>query len=647
MIALLFSLVACDLEQAQGERLGVAYYNAHNGAIAAAAAVVDADGKILAAYLDDVFLVDLNQGYEGLPAVDSNRVTDYLANPAYTLASKKYKVNSDIYGAAMAARGSTVLPADNLTKIQEFAVGKTVADLEAIMAKSSADAKEEIQAASGATFTDNQRYLNTIVLAAKNAQKTYNSFDAKNPVLKQAYYNTHGAPGLAYVVLQGDKIVASYLDEFYFFDSNTTDVVFQMDAAKSIPAFKANKGLSSKKTNGAKYGITLKGGIYVDQIAAIESFINGKTVAELKQAVEKLSAEGAVVADVVAGATIRDTKDYIKAAIIAADPAQAAGDAKAQPVKQVGMTKLGIGYVPVDKSKSATADAPASIAIDSTIAAVGFDKDGKVVKVSLDVIQPKIAFDKDLKITTELGSAVQTKTEIGDAYGMINASTIGKNWHEQAAALEKWMIGKTVDQIKAMKVYQRDATHPAVPEEADLTSSVTITVQDYIEAVAKAYESAVEVPMGGTSVGLGIDTIISDKSKSLDATAKVNPMGQIDATIAATVFNSKGAVVATLIDVAQQKVSFDEKGQITNTLLDTKLQLGAAYGMKVASSIGLEWNEQIAGFGKKIAGKTAKEVSDLKLNEAGKAADADILATITVGLQGYMDAVAESFANAK
>ena len=40
-------------------------------------------------------------------------------------------------------------------------------------------------------------------------------------------------------------------------------------------------------------------------------------------------------------------------------------------------------------------------------------------------------------------------------------------------------------EIKALKVKQRDATHPAVPDVPELTSSVTITVQDYIAAVEK------------------------------------------------------------------------------------------------------------------------------------------------------------------
>ena len=37
----------------------------------------------------------------------------------------------------------------------------------------------------------------------------------------------------------------------------------------------------------------------------------------------------------------------------------------------------------------------------------------------------------------------------GDACGMKMASSINKEWNEQIAELEKWMAGKTVDEIKS------------------------------------------------------------------------------------------------------------------------------------------------------------------------------------------------------
>jgi len=80
--------------------------------------------------------------------------------------------------------------------------------------------------------------------------------------------------------------------------------------------------------------------------------------------------------------------------------------------------------------------------------------------------------------------------ELGKDYGMIKASSIGKEWFEQIADLEKWMVGKTIDEIKAMKVKKVDDSHPNVPDEPDLVSKVTVSVEGYIAAVEEAVKNA-------------------------------------------------------------------------------------------------------------------------------------------------------------
>jgi len=52
------------------------------------------------------------------------------------------------------------------------------------------------------------------------------------------------------------------------------------------------------------------------------------------------------------------------------------------------------------------------------------------------------------------------------------------------------MVGKSVDEIKALKVKERDESHKHVPDMPELTSTVTITVEGYIAAVAEAYTNA-------------------------------------------------------------------------------------------------------------------------------------------------------------
>ena len=97
-------------------------------------------------------------------------------------------------------------------------------------------------------------------------------------------------------------------------------------------------------------------------------------------------------------------------------------------------------------------------------------------------------FSKEGVITADRNAELKTKVELGDDYGMIVRSGIGKEWYEQIADLEKWMVGKTIDQIKAMKTTQSDGSIKTA--EPDLTSKVTIDISDYIEAVEEAVKNA-------------------------------------------------------------------------------------------------------------------------------------------------------------
>jgi hypothetical protein len=190
--------------------------------------------------------------------------------------------------------------------------------------------------------------------------------------------------------------------------------------------------------------------------------------------------------------------------------------------------------------------------VDTVMAAVAFDAAGKVVEVVIDNAQTKVNFDKALRITSDTTIPGKTKVELKDGYGMAKVSTIKKEWYQQIASFEEWMIGKTVSEIKALKVKTRDASHTAVPDIAELTSFVTITVQDYIDVVAEAWANAVAVPVGAVKLGLGHSvSIAKSKSYSKTGTAEVLPVAQVDCVMAATLFTTAGKVVETVIDNGQ------------------------------------------------------------------------------------------------
>lgn len=159
-------------------------------------------------------------------------------------------------------------------------------------------------------------------------------------------------------------------------------------------------------------------------------------------------------------------------------------------VEVVGDTQTGLGSViSIAKSASATVneddEAVNGLAqADVIVAAVTIDEEDKIVSVTIDTAQVKVNFDAEGQLVTDTSAELKTKVELGDDYGMKARSDIGKEWYEQIESLEAWMIGKTIEEVKAMELTD------GVPADSDLTTSVTITVSDYIAAVEEAVANA-------------------------------------------------------------------------------------------------------------------------------------------------------------
>ena len=316
-----------------------------------------------------------------------------------------------------------------------------------------------------------------------------------------------------------------------------------------------------------------------------------------------------------------------------------------------GIAKIGLGHVTsIAKSKDASADATAVGQVDTVIAAVAFDKDGKVVKVTIDTAQTKVNFDKDLQLASDVNAEYKTKVELGAEYGMVKASSIGKEWFEQIAELEKWMLGKTVSEIKAMKTKKVDDSHPAVPDVAELTSSVTVSVQDYIAAVEEAYNNAIDVNPGAEKLGLGHEISIAKSKGYSNADGKETlPLAQVDTVMVVSAFDANGKVVSAIIDTAQTKINFDKDGKVTTDKageFKTKVELGADYGMIKASKIGKEWFEQAKALADWMAGKSVDEIKNMKTTD-GVPSEADLTSSVTVSVGDYIAGLVQAFENAK
>lgn len=305
--------------------------------------------------------------------------------------------------------------------------------------------------------------------------------------------------------------------------------------------------------------------------------------------------------------------------------------------------KTGIAVISsIGKSADATAEKEGLAQVDSTVVAVTVDKDGKIVKCSIDGAQTKINFSKEGKLTTDLTKVFPAKQELGKEYGMSKASKIGKEWNEQANALADYVIGKTVEEVKGIKV-----TEEGVPTDADLAASVTIKIGGYVDAIEKAVANAKDLgAKAGDKLGLGVTTSIA---KSKDAGEK-DGVAQAYTYYTATTFGADGKITSCVIEASQSNVNFTKEGKITSDLkapLKTKVELGNDYGMKKASKIGKEWFEQSDAFSKYVVGKTVEEVKGIAVNAEGKATDTDLTASVTVGIGEFQETIEKAFKIAK
>lgn len=313
----------------------------------------------------------------------------------------------------------------------------------------------------------------------------------------------------------------------------------------------------------------------------------------------------------------------------AAEPSQPAGNSAVKTGLSV-VTSLG-------SSKDASAEGDGVAQSEVTLIAVTVDGNGVIDACVIDTIQAKIKFDAAGKITTDPSTTFPSKNELGDAYGMRKASSIGKEWNEQMAALAEYAVGKNVSELKGVAV---DATGKA--GDADLAASVTLYIGSFVDGIVAAANNAQDLGASkGDRLSIASDTTMSS---SKDAAADADGLAQAYATFAAVTFNGD-TVTSCYIDAVQANVNFDAAGKITTDLSSspsTKNELGDGYGMRKASSIGKEWNEQAAGFCAYVTGKTLSEIGGLAVNESGKATDADLAASITLSIGEFQELIAKA-----
>lgn len=292
----------------------------------------------------------------------------------------------------------------------------------------------------------------------------------------------------------------------------------------------------------------------------------------------------------------------------------------------------------IGDSKAATADADGSASYNVLMAAVLVDGNGVIQDCIIDGISASVAFNAAGAITSDLTAAPLTKNELGDAYGMRKASSIGAEWNEQAAAIAKFTVGKTVEEFENGAISETGKA----PEGTDLASSATMYMGSYVNAVKMAVANAKDLGAQHGDV-LKLATI-TNLGSSASATAEKAGNAQLDADVVALTMNGE-TITSCYIDSLQAKVAFDTTGAITSDVsapVATKNELGSAYNMVLYGQAKAEWNEQAASFAAYVTGKTPAEVAGIAITEDKKPADADLTASVTIKINGFMDLIAKA-----
>ena len=434
------------------------------------------------------------------------------------------------------------------------------------------------------------------------------------------------------VVTTDISLVAVTVNDNGVIESCAIDAVQGKVAFDQAGALASEPGeILSKNELGDDYGMRVASPIgkeWNEQAAHIAAYAVGKTVEELKT--NAIDEAGMVKdADLASGATVY-MGSFIWAIEAAVNNATHLG---AQSGDQLVLTAISSS----NGSVAATADAEGSASVTSNIIAMT-TKGNTITSCIIDSVQSKAAFGADGALVGEVGGDVLSKAQLGADYGLKAYSAIGKEWDEQTDAFCAYVTGKTVEEATGIAL-----TETTAPADADLAASVSIAVGDFVSLVKKAGE-AVENNVAAVKTGFAVSATLSAE----DAGEK-DGSTTTDISLVAVTVTEEGVIESCKIDAIQGKVAFSADGKVSSEAGEvlTKKELGDDYGMRVASPIGKEWDEQVEAIEAYAVGKTVEELKTKAIDENGVVADADLASGATIYMGSFIWAIEAAVNNAQ
>jgi hypothetical protein len=264
--------------------------------------------------------------------------------------------------------------------------------------------------------------------------------------------------------------------------------------------------------------------------------------------------------------------------------------------------KFGLGvYTDVSKASNAEGEANGQGKAAITVAAITVDANGKIVACELDTADNTVAYTGEGKAIAN--DSFKTKYELGKDYNMVAYGNATKEWFEQADAFEALVVGKTLNEIKALVAEGNKGNSDVV------SAGCTIMIHEFVFAIEKAYNNAVASNVTAKhTLKLGLHT----EQTCTDAEGDKNGSNKIETTIVAVAVDADGKVVAAASDCVQVTFTFDATGASKYDLskaVSSKREAGSNYGMVNYGGAAKEWFEQADAFNAACIGKTASEIA--------------------------------------
>lgn len=276
----------------------------------------------------------------------------------------------------------------------------------------------------------------------------------------------------------GWTITAVLLDENGVIQDCTIDQAQLSVALNAQGLFAAQppEQVLTKRELGAEYGMAQVSSIgkeWFEQADAFAQYCRGKTVEQVRSGAIGPAATPPD-AQLVASVTM-DLGDFVAGLEQAAASAQYLGAMKGDVLR--------VGCAAEPETAEALEQGEGKVGANLTAAAVSMRGDA-ISSCVVDALQAEVRFSAQGKISGDPAAVLQSRNVIGAEYGMAQASSIGKEWFEQATAFAGYVTGKTAPQVEGIAMSQSGTA-----ETADLVASCTIRIGDFKTAVLRAAQA--------------------------------------------------------------------------------------------------------------------------------------------------------------